>query len=228
MRCVGQGPSKEVRDARDRAQQIRVAEDFANILDNEEDVLMEAEEAINPSHYVPKKGSHRAPPPKRKISNSQHGGKRGKVQKKTQKVDEGKLEEQCRLATRIVGGGVTPDPTINIIKNPPMIMKVTWQIHRCHGCKKDISEEDKVAPNDMVFWRNDVVGYLNPTLNKWCQSGQFLYFHLNMNCLRRHEGTIEVRYIGCNDDQFVNLTEENMEHLNNMGFLKPIIRKKYN
>ena len=122
MRCVGQGPSKEVRDACDRAQQIRVAEDFANIFDNE-DVLMEAEEAINPSHYMPKKGSHQAPLPKRKISNSQCGGKRGKVQKKTQKVDEGKLEEQCRLATRIVGGGVTPDPPINIIKNPPMIMR---------------------------------------------------------------------------------------------------------
>ena len=80
----------------------------------------------------------------------------------------------------------------------------------------------------MVFWRNGVIGYLNPTLNKWCQSEQFLYFHLNMNCLRRHEGTMEVRYRGCNDNQFVNLTEENMEHLDNMGFLKPIIRKKYN
>ena len=39
--CTGRAPTKETRDAKDRAQQLRVAEDFANIFDNVEEVLSE-------------------------------------------------------------------------------------------------------------------------------------------------------------------------------------------
>ena len=42
LKCGGRGPSAGMRDAKDRAQQMKVAEDFVNILDNEEDVMMEA------------------------------------------------------------------------------------------------------------------------------------------------------------------------------------------
>ena len=37
--CSGRAPTKESRDAKDRAQQLRVAEDFANIFNNVEEVL---------------------------------------------------------------------------------------------------------------------------------------------------------------------------------------------
>ena len=40
--CTGRAPTKETHDAKDRAQQLHVAEDFANILDNVEGVLSEA------------------------------------------------------------------------------------------------------------------------------------------------------------------------------------------
>ena len=42
---------------KDRAQQVKVAEDFANIFDNEEDVFIEGHEGMNSSSYLPKKGS---------------------------------------------------------------------------------------------------------------------------------------------------------------------------
>ena len=57
LKCAGKGPTKQVCDARDRAQQVKVAEDFANIFDNEEDVFIEGHEGMNPSSYLPKKGS---------------------------------------------------------------------------------------------------------------------------------------------------------------------------
>ena len=46
--CTGRAPTKETCDAKDRAQQLRVAEDFANIFDNVEEVLSEARQGVKP------------------------------------------------------------------------------------------------------------------------------------------------------------------------------------
>ena len=62
LKCAGRGPSAGVRNSKDRAQQIKVAEDFVNILDDEEDVLLEATQGNNPEMFIPKAQSkHRAP-----------------------------------------------------------------------------------------------------------------------------------------------------------------------
>ena len=60
--CTGRAPTKETHDAKDRAQQLRVAEDFANIFDNVEEVLSKAWQGVKPDSYLPAKNSkHRAP-----------------------------------------------------------------------------------------------------------------------------------------------------------------------
>ena len=48
----GRGPSQTGREAKDRAEQIRIAEDLANIFDDEQAVLREAEQAWNPVKYI--------------------------------------------------------------------------------------------------------------------------------------------------------------------------------
>ena len=59
---TGRAPTKETHDAKDRAQQLCVAEDFANIFDNVEEVLSEAQQGVKPDSYLPAKNSkHRAP-----------------------------------------------------------------------------------------------------------------------------------------------------------------------
>ena len=48
--------------AKERAEQMEVATDVVRIRDNEDDVMMVAEDAINPSVYIPNaKGKHSAP-----------------------------------------------------------------------------------------------------------------------------------------------------------------------
>ena len=55
LKCAGRGQSAGVRNSKDRAQQMKVAEDFVvNTLDHEEDVLAEAEQGNNPAMYIPK------------------------------------------------------------------------------------------------------------------------------------------------------------------------------
>ena len=63
IRVSGRGQTKEVRDARDRAEQKRAAEESANIfMDDSEAVILEAEQGINPESYLPQKNAkHRAP-----------------------------------------------------------------------------------------------------------------------------------------------------------------------
>ena len=53
LKCAGRGPLAGMHDAKDRAQQIQVAEDFANIFDDEEDVLLEANQGNNPICIYP-------------------------------------------------------------------------------------------------------------------------------------------------------------------------------
>ena len=63
LKCSGRGPSKEVKDSREHARQMKVAADFVNIFDDHSAVMLEAEEGMNPEKYIPKKGTHRAPAP---------------------------------------------------------------------------------------------------------------------------------------------------------------------
>ena len=55
LKCAGHGQLAGVRNSKDRAQQIKVAEDFVNILDHEEDVLAEAEQGNKPSMFIYRK-----------------------------------------------------------------------------------------------------------------------------------------------------------------------------
>ena len=62
LKVPGCGLSAAARIAKDHAEQMKVAEDFGKIFDNEDDVIIEAEEANNPSMYISKTlSSHGAP-----------------------------------------------------------------------------------------------------------------------------------------------------------------------
>ena len=79
LKCAGRGLTKEARDARDRAQQMWKAEEFAAIFD-EDAVLLETEQAMNPNLYLPRQNDiHRAPKEK-KVGKGR--GKRGEEKEK--------------------------------------------------------------------------------------------------------------------------------------------------
>ena len=65
----GRGPSQGVRMAHDKAEQIKLAEDFVAIASDEEALEQEAMEAENPSWYIPKKKTNRPPEKRTKILN---------------------------------------------------------------------------------------------------------------------------------------------------------------
>ena len=61
-KSLGRGPRQAAREAKDRAEQMRIAEDFVNIFDDEQAVLREAEQAQNPIKYIPgARDKHKSP-----------------------------------------------------------------------------------------------------------------------------------------------------------------------
>ena len=141
-------------------------------------------------------------------------------------IDEEQLQAKCIIIMEILNCDLVPEVGINLVKNPPFIIKANWNIRKCKGCKKEITKEDKAHHHNMVFRRMGVYGYMNRTLNKWIENEQPIHFHLNMACVRKHDPTMEMRYITMNDEFFIDMDDAQMAILNGLGFLKPIARKK--
>ena len=79
----GRGPCQGVRIARDKGDQIKIAEDFMDIASDEEALEQEAMESENPSWYIPKrKTKHRPSENKFKIFSEQNAKKQGQGKKK--------------------------------------------------------------------------------------------------------------------------------------------------
>ena len=171
LKCSGHGPSKEVKDSRERAQQMKVAADFVNIFDDHSAVMLEAEQGMNPAKYIQKKGTHRAPPPNNKAKETTCKARGNKVTSKTtapqRVIDEQQLQAKCIVIMEIMDCDLLPESAISLVKNPPFIIKAEWNIQKCKSCKKDITKEDKEYPHNMVFRRIGLHGYMNKTLNKW-------------------------------------------------------------
>ena len=126
--CAGRAPTKETHDAKDRAQQLHVAEDFANIFDNVEEVLSKAQQGVKPDSYLPAKNSkHRAPARK---TGGNHA-KKNTAQKVTEATDA-PLTVQCIKVMTMMDCEVSPESKGNKIDNPPTIVRATDMIH--HYC----------------------------------------------------------------------------------------------
>ena len=130
LKCAGRGPSAGVRDAKDRAQQIQWPEDFANIFDDEDDVLLEANQGNNPDMHIPMaRSKHRTP--KKRFSTKppgKHQQEKGKSTKK--KCDETCTTRKLALAMEVTDSELTTGWQ-NRVDNPPMLVSSSWRIVKC-------------------------------------------------------------------------------------------------
>ena len=226
LKCAGRGQLAGVRNSKDCAQQIKVTEDFVNILDHEEDVLAEAEQGNNPSMFIAKSDAKHRAPKKRFTTKKPIGGPQRKVKKAQEEEDlSKKLEDKLAMAMVVCDSELTSTRQ-NKIDNPPMLIYATWRITKCRGCKKSITDEDKASPHSFVLRRCGVVGYFNKLYNKWLDSEQNIHFHMNMDCVCKHDSTVEKCHVTCNDEVFCRLSEQEMVFLHANGYLKPIAEKK--
>ena len=81
-------------------------------------------------------------------------------------------------------------------------------------------------PRNMVFQHKGIVGYYNRVLNKLIQQESNIHVHLSMQCLHKHDQTVEMRNIYINDEVWQNLTRDQMQVLNDVGILKYLLANK--
>ena len=194
--------------------------------DHEEDVLAEAEQGNNPAMYIPKSQAKHRVPKKHFTTKKPTAAPPRKVKKAQEAEDLSEiLEEKLAMAMAVCDSKFTSTRK-NKIDNPPMLIYATWQITKCRGCKKPITDEDKAFPHSFVLHRCGVVGYFNKLHNKWLDSEQNIHFHMNMDCVCKHDSMVEKRHVSCNDEVFCSLTAEEMTFLHTNGFLKPVAEKK--
>ena len=109
-------------------------------------------------------------------------------------------------------------------QNPPVvIISDGLGMHVCKVCPNATAKKDQKYTNNMVFRKKGVTGYHNKVLNKCTeQQGSNLHFHLNTECLRKHDQTFEVCNVYMNDEVWQSLLHEQMMVLKEVGILKPI------
>lgn len=224
----GRGPSQAAKEAKDRQQQIRIAEDFVNIFDDENAVLVEAEEANNPSAYIPKRNcKHR---PAKRVMETKGRNKKRTKSNNTAPVSD--LSTQIKTATVITGATPTKSRPDNFTKslippNPPVvIISDGLGIRKCMGCRKPITKDEQKNPKNLVFRRKGVTGYYNTIQNRWVNRDCNIHFHLKLPCLRKHDPTLEFKDIIMTDDIFEKMSKEQLDVLNEACVLKYIISNK--
>ena len=130
--------------------------------------------------------------------------KKKRAKKSIEGPDEGKIREKIFLACEVLK--MRYEEVIKLKsedrkrqkgkENPPVVIITDGLgIHVCKGCPKGIQKDEQKYPRNMVFWCKGIVGYYNRVLNKWIQQESNIHVHLSMQCLCKHDQTVEMRNI---------------------------------
>jgi hypothetical protein len=163
--------------------------------------------------YVPSSGIHRPPskPP------AKEKGKRiGKKQSKKA------VEEQERLANKQV---VDSKSTDDVESNTParvvdkfhiVLQKHHQLVKKCYGCKGIVTPKKEIILQNFCqreyFERSKMANCLSP--NK-----QAVYFHLNLDCIRKVYPTMEISDVVLHDEVRSELSSNNFSVLAKFGFV---------
>ena len=97
---------------------------------------------------------------------------------------------------------------------------------KCLGCDRYIHKKDLPHPTDIIFSLKAIRPYLNRKTQEWNHPEKQGYFHLNIECLQKHDSTIEMRQATITDDMFMRLSQQQLQFLQNQGILEHVTRNK--
>lgn len=231
---AGKGPSQSQRARKERRKQMTRADNYINIIGDEEAMLQQAAQAENPHAFMPGGSSRHRPPKKRNDYSVQGEEIIGNMRRKRHRanVQPGPtLERQKFTALEILGEPVenftAPLSTRSLPnhKDPPILALVgKLAVSRCQGCGRNITKRQIREEKDMVFKRKGVRGFMRDGVFR--QYEGTLYYHLKMECILRKEPNMENKDITVTDEVFRQLSDTQLEHLADLGYLAYILANK--
>lgn len=148
-------------------------------------------------------------------------------------IDKEEMEEQVKVAEKILKCRVTKNtPEEYSGRNicfPTLVMsRAHPSVRRCFGCDNDITRANRVYPKDIFFQRKARRPRFAAKKGEWYTPREMsnTYYHINIDCLRAKDSSLEKRNISCSDEVWVALTEEQMEVLKRAQFLYCIAANK--
>ena len=140
------------------------------------------------------------------------------------------LKQKLATASDVISGRLNPQNNqvpnnVNVKDysphNPPVVILTDGtNISMCKGCGKKITKEQRKYPNNMVFRKKGIMGYLFK--GRYISKIRNIHFHLQKECLRHHDDTVQLCEIMMHEEVFEDLSIEQMSVLNQKGFLKYI------
>ena len=111
--------------------------------------------------------------------------------------------------------------------NPPFVtLFLDRTRYKCIGCNKWINKKDNPHPRDMLFTLKAIRPFLNRKTQEWVHPEKNGYFHLDIRCLQMHDSTIEIRQATMTDDNFMMLSQQQIEYLSATGILEHVVTNK--
>ena len=94
------------------------------------------------------------------------------------------------------------------------------------GCNKWINKKDHPHPKDLMFTLKAIRPFLNRRTQEWVHPEKNGYFHLDIKCLQMHDSTIEMRQVTITDENFLMLSQQQLEFLSAEGILEHMVANK--
>ena len=111
--------------------------------------------------------------------------------------------------------------------NPPFVaMFLDRSRYKCIGCNKWINKKDHPHPKDLMFTLKAIRPFLNRKTQEWVHPEKNGYFQLDIKCLQMHDSTIEMRQVTITDENFLMLSQQQLEFLSAEGILEHMVANK--
>ena len=140
------------------------------------------------------------------------------------------VQPQVLAGMPVLGQGpearkVKPIKSTEQFPNPPCIVHNLVNVSVCQGCPKKI-DLTVPAPQDMFIWMKGIRPYKDKDTLMWVDQVKNIYFHLNLDCLKKFDPTLDISTVTMSDEMFYNITDQHLTHLGSLGILKHIISNK--
>ena len=101
-----------------------------------------------------------------------------------------------------------------------------YNVRVCQGCKKHFEPNELKPPHDLVFKLKAVRPYKDPKTLIWHDRMGNAYFHLSVECLRKHNAVVDISQLTMQNDTFLGLNQQHMHYLQQKGLLSYLISNK--
>ena len=200
------------------------------------ELIEEEHEASTSQGPPPKKRARRVATKKTARSSAQSSKRsKGRSESSAREVSRNiaaEVKQQIKVAEGVLGREAPPpvlQASLQGRANPPILMRFDkrYRVRWCRGNCNNSLDSSSQPPQDMCFRRRGSTGFKDKRTNEWriIEKGH-RYYHINWQCVKDDDATVEKRMIYIGDEDFTSLTPAHFQILKDADLLEYVISCK--